>query len=257
MTRRYDGAAVLITGAARGFGKLAAQRFAAEGARLVLSDVLADQLEETATELRASGTDVIATPGDIGDEALSKRLVAACVDTYGRLDVAFNNAGIAHENRRLADLDSDAFQRVIRVNLMSVFYGMKHQIPQMETQKSGVILNMASVAGLIGAPFLGAYTASKHAVVGLTKSTAAEYARSGIRINAICPSFAQTPMVTDMLATMKGSLSEAMARTVGAVPMRRLGTPEEIVQAVLWMCSPENSFMTGSAIAVDGGLTAV
>jgi len=177
--------------------------------------------------------------------------------TYGRLDIAINNAGIAHRNNKLADIDREIMQRVLNVNLMGVFYAMKHQLPQMEAQKDGIILNVASVAGLIGAPFLSAYTAAKHGVVGLTKSAAAEYARSGIRINAICPSFASTPMVSEMLAEMRGSLGEALARTVGAIPMRRLATPDEVVQAMLWMCSPENSFMTGTALALDGGLTAI
>lgn len=254
---RFGSTAVLVTGAARGFGRAIAERFAAEGARLVLTDILADPLAETAAALRDRGAQVEMLAADITQEQTSRSLVDLCVKAYGRVDIAINNAGIAHENKKLPALDGDVFRRVIETNLMSVYYGMKYQIPVMEAQNGGVILNMASVAGLIGAPFLGAYTASKHAVVGLTKSTAAEYARSGIRINALCPSFASTPMVNDMLATMKGSLGEALARTVGAIPMRRLATADEVAQAVLWMCEPGNSFMTGTALALDGGLTAV
>jgi len=254
---RFAGSAVIITGAARGFGRLAAERFAAEGARLVLSDILADELTEVASSLKETGAEVFSVTGDVSQEETARILVETAVRTYGRLDIAINNAGIAHRNNKLADIDSEIMQRVLNVNLMGVFYAMKHQLPQMEEQKGGIILNVASVAGLIGAPFLSAYTAAKHGVVGLTKSAAAEYARSGIRINAICPSFASTPMVSEMLAEMRGSLGEALARTVGAIPMRRLATSDEVVQAMLWMCSPENSFMTGTALALDGGLTAI
>jgi NAD(P)-dependent dehydrogenase (short-subunit alcohol dehydrogenase family) len=217
---------------------------------------LGDELEATAQNLKKEGASVAALCADISDEDTSRRLVELAVETHGRLDIAINNAGIAHGNKKLPEIESELMERVLRVNLMSVFFALKYQLPQMEKQKAGVILNVASVAGLIGAPMLGVYAAAKHGVVGLTKTAALEYSRCGIRVNAICPSFAQTQMVTDILQNMTGSLGEALARTVGAIPMRRLAQPEEVVQAMLWMCSPENSFMTGTCVPVDGGLTA-
>jgi NAD(P)-dependent dehydrogenase (short-subunit alcohol dehydrogenase family) len=256
MEQRFKEAAVLISGAARGFGKMAARQFAAEGARLVLTDILGAELETTANEIRDSGARVITLEADIALEDTARRLVEESVRAYGRLDIAVNNAGIAHPYTKLAEIDSATMERVLRVNLMGVFYAMKHQIPRMERQKAGVILNVASVAGLIGAPLLGVYAAAKHGVVGLTKTAALEYVKSGIRINAICPSFAATPMVTDAIAQMRGAPSEALTRTLAAIPMRRLARPEEVVQAMLWLCSPQNSFVTGAAIPVDGGLTA-
>jgi NAD(P)-dependent dehydrogenase (short-subunit alcohol dehydrogenase family) len=255
--KRYNGAAVIISGAARGFGRLAAEQFAAEGARLVLTDILEDALQETAAAVRQAGADVVAFPGDIALEETARKLVEASVSHFGRLDVAINNAGIGHPHSKLADLETEAVERVIRVDLIAVFLAMKHQLKQMEQQRSGVILNVSSAAGLNGAPLISAYSAAKHGVIGLTKSAAIEYAKMGIRINAICPSFAETPMVLESLNHMRGTREEALARTTSAIPMRRLGRAEEIVQAMLWICSPANSFMTGHALAVDGGLSAL
>jgi NAD(P)-dependent dehydrogenase (short-subunit alcohol dehydrogenase family) len=255
--KRYNGAAVIISGAARGFGRLAAEQFAAEGARLVLTDILEDALQETAAAVRQAGADVVAFPGDIALEETARKLVEASVSHFGRLDVAINNAGIGHPHGKLADLETEAVERVIRVDLIAVFLAMKHQLKQMEQQRSGVILNVSSAAGINAAPLLSAYSAAKHGVIGLTKSAAIEYAKTGIRINAICPSFAETPMVLESLAHMRGTREEALARTTSAIPMRRLGRAEEIVQAMLWICSPANSFMTGHALAIDGGLSAL
>jgi NAD(P)-dependent dehydrogenase (short-subunit alcohol dehydrogenase family) len=255
--KRYEGAAVFISGAGRGFGRLAAERFAAEGARLVLTDILEKELEEAAASIRSSGVEVVASAGDISDEDLVRRLVSACVERYGRLDVAVNNAGIVHAPRKLTEIDAATMERVIRVDLLAIFNAMKHELLQMERQGSGVILNVSSVAGIAGAPLLSAYAAAKHGVIGLTKSAALEYARADIRVNAICPSFTATPMLAQSLAHMRGTPEEALARTTAFIPMRRAGKPEEVVQAMLWICSPENSFMTGHALAVDGGLTAI
>lgn len=255
--RVYEGASVLISGAARGFGRLAAERFAAAGARLVLTDILEKELEETAAAARALGAEVAALPGDIADEALPEKLVEAAVTQFGSLGIAINNAGIVHPFRKFTDIDAGTVDRIIRTDLIAVFHAMKHELRQMEAQRSGVILNVSSIAGIAGAPLLSAYSAAKHGVIGLTKSAALEYARFGIRINAICPSFAATPMVTEGLAQMRGSLDEAAARMTAGIPMRRLATAEEVVQAMLWMCSPANSFMTGHALAIDGGLSAI
>lgn len=255
--RRYEGASVLISGAARGFGRLAAERFAAEGARLVLTDILEPELEETAGAARALGAETIALPGDITEESLTQKLAETAVAQFGRLDVAINNAGIAHPFRKFTDIDAAAVDRVIRTDLIAVFHAMKHQLLQMERQRSGVILNVSSIAGMAGAPLLSAYSAAKHGVIGLTRSAALEYARAGIRINAICPSFAATPMLAEGLSAARGSPEEAAARITAVIPMRRVAEPGEVVQAILWICSPANSFMTGHALAIDGGLSAI
>ncbi|MGO9171492.1 MAG: SDR family NAD(P)-dependent oxidoreductase [Rhodomicrobium sp.] len=255
--RRYEGASVLISGAGRGFGRLAAERFAAEGARLALTDILEKELEETAAAVSALGAQAVAVADDITDEALVQRLVEEAVSRFGRLDVAINNAGIVHPFRKFTAIDAATVDRVVRTDLVAVFQAMKHELLQMEAQRSGAILNVSSVAGIAGAPLLAVYSAAKHGVIGLTKSAALEYARFGIRINAICPSFAATPMVTEGLGSMHGTAEEATARITVAIPMRRLAEPGEVVQAMLWICSPDNSFMTGHALAIDGGLTAI
>ncbi len=260
--KRFEGAAVLITGAGRGLGALAARRFAGEGADLVLCDRDAEGLEETAAAIRREGTRVEALAADVSQESTARALVERALEAYGRLDVAVNNAGVSHGFRKLVDLEGEDLERMLSVNVFGVFYGMKHQIPAMEkafaeSGRTGAILNVASVAGLIGAPLLAAYVASKHAVVGLTKTAAVETARRGVRVNALCPAFTDTRMVTDFLHDMRGGADDATSRVVSVVPMRRLGEPDEIVQAMLWACSPENGFMTGHALAIDGGLSAI
>jgi NAD(P)-dependent dehydrogenase (short-subunit alcohol dehydrogenase family) len=262
MSRRFEGLTVLLTGAAGGLGREAAQRFAREGARLVLGDRDEAGLAVLADKLRGQGHAVEAVPGDVSGEEYAATLVERALETSGRLDVAVNNAGIVHPFRKLVDLDGATMERMVAVNVMGVFHGLRHQIPAMErtfaeSGRTGAILNVASVAGVAGAPLLSAYSAAKHAVVGLTRSAAAETARRGVRINAICPAFTRTAMVTGSLHEMRGTAEEAMDRIVQALPMRRLGEPAEIAEAMLWLCSPANSFMTGQAIAVDGGLSAV
>lgn len=255
--KRFAGRSVLITGAAGGFGRRAAERFADEGARLVLSDLSADRLEQLAAGLRRGGAEVAVEPGDVSQESTAQRLVEAALSAYGRLDVAVNNAGMMHPFRKLPEVDSGLAEKVLAVNLTGVFYALKHQLPVMERQGGGVILNMASVAGLVGAPLLSVYAAAKHGVVGLTKTAAAEYARRNIRVNALCPSFADTAMVHDELAQMRGGPDEALARVLGAIPMRRLASVDEVVGAMLTLCGPESAFVTGVALPVDGGLSAV
>jgi NAD(P)-dependent dehydrogenase (short-subunit alcohol dehydrogenase family) len=254
--KRYEGAAVIISGAASGFGRLAATGFASEGARLALTDIAGDCLEGAAETLKRAGAEVITVAGDIAEEETSRNLAGACAGRFGRIDVAINNAGIGHAPAKVDAISPETIERIIRVDLVAVFHAMKHQLKQMEQQKSGVILNVSSAAGLSGAPLLSAYSAAKHGVIGLTKSAALEYAKSGIRINAICPSFTATPLVMEALSHMRGTHEEALARMTLAIPMRRLAQPEEVVQAMLWLCSPANSFMTGHALAIDGGLTA-
>ncbi|HEV2558186.1 MAG TPA: SDR family oxidoreductase [Microvirga sp.] len=262
MTRRFEGLTVLLTGASGGLGREAAHRFAREGARLVLGDRDEAGLAALADSLRAEEHAVEAVAGDIAREENAAALVERALQAFGRLDIAVNNAGIVHPFKKLADLDGATMERMLSVNVMGVFHGLRAQIPAMErifaeTGRTGAILNVASVAGLTGAPLLSAYSAAKHAVVGLTRSAAAETARRGVRINAICPAFTRTAMVTGSLHEMRGTADEAVDRIVQALPMRRLGEPAEIAEAMLWLCSPANSFMTGQAVAVDGGLSAV
>lgn len=254
---RFRDRTVLITGATGGFGRRAAERFATEGARLVLSDIDPRRLEEMASSLPAQ-TAVLA--GDVSDEALSENLVALALERFGGLDVAVNNAGIVHGMGKLPLLSSEEARRVVDIDLMGVFYALKHQLPAMEGRyrrdgTRAAIVNIASVAGIAGAPRLSVYAAAKHGVVGLTRSAAAEYATKGVRINAVCPSFARTPMVT---AGMAGADTQAAeAELTRGVPMRRLAEVDEIVEVILFAADPNNSFMTGQTLAADGGITAI
>ena len=256
---RFGGATVLITGAAGGLGRGAAKGFAAEGARLILSDMDHAALENLAATL---DTETAILAGDIADEAVSEALVTLAVEKFGRLDVAVNNAGIVQSFVRLPQVASDEARRVLEIDLLGVFYAMKHQIPQMEQQfkatgKGGAIVNIASVAGLVGAPKLSVYAAAKHGVVGLTKSAAAEYATKGVRINAICPAHTRTAMVDGFVRLSGAPEAEALAELTRGVPMKRVGEVDEIVTAILFAADPANSFMTGHALAIDGGVGAV
>lgn len=258
---RYAGKTVMITGAAGGFGSLAASRFAAEGANLVLGDREEASLEAVVGRHALDLGRVVLVAGDVSREETAARMVEAAVARFGALDVAINNAGVAHRLQRLSETEASVIEQALSVNVMGVFHCMRRQIEVMQERHrregvGGAILNVASVAGIVGAPLLAAYSASKHAVVGLTKSAALETARRGVRINALCPSFARTAMVDEIVAAMRGEPDEALARLVGAVPMGRAAEPEEVVQAMLWACSDENAFMTGQAIALDGGLSA-
>ena len=244
----YAGQAVMITGAASGFGALLASELAAMGARVALGDLNVDALERVAAPLRAAGADVIAQRCDVRVEAEVAALVQAAAERFGRLDVGINNAGIAPPMKALIDTDEADLDLSFAVNAKGVFFGMKHQIRQMLAQRSGVILNVASMAGG-GAPKLAAYAASKHAVVGLTKTAAIEYARHGIRVNAVCPFYSTTPMVTD------SDFGDRQDFRAGP-PMKRLGRPEEIVATMLTLCAQENTYLTGQAVAVDGGVSA-
>lgn len=257
--KRFDGRTVLITGATGGFGRRAAERFAAEGANLVLSDIDADRLDQFAGTL---GAECATLAGDISDESLSERLVQLAKDRFDRLDVAVNNAGVIHTYVRLANIPSDEARRVLDINLLGVFFAMKHQLPVMERQHRekklpGAVVNIASVAGLNGAPKMAIYAAAKHGVIGLTKSAAVEYASKGVRVNAVCPSYARTPMAESFLKLTAAPEDVAYAELTRGVPMKRLAEVDEVVQAILFAADPANSFMTGHSIAVDGGIGAI
>jgi NAD(P)-dependent dehydrogenase (short-subunit alcohol dehydrogenase family) len=254
----FSGRVVLLTGATGGFGEAAARHFAKAGASLVLSDLAEDRLHGLAQEL---GGKTLALSGDVSDPALPEQLVELALTEFRRLDIAVNNAGIVHDMMPLPKIPADVAQRVINVDLMGVFYAMQAQLPVMEnhfraTGETSAIVNVASVAGVVGAPMLSVYAAAKHGVVGLTKSAAIEYARRGVRINALCPSFARTPMATDFLDKAGEHRDTAEAAMVQAIPMRRLAEVEEVIAGLVYLADPASSFVTGQTVQIDGGLTA-
>jgi NAD(P)-dependent dehydrogenase (short-subunit alcohol dehydrogenase family) len=219
---------------------------------VTLADVDADALAATEKELRDAGRQVIAVQCDVSDEAQITEAVARTVESLGSLDMAYNNAGIQSPVTDAADEPAEMFDRVNAINLRGIWASMKHELGQMRRQGSGAIVNCSSLGGLVGLPGRAAYHASKHGVIGLTRSAAIEYAPRGVRINAICPGTIETPMVTHMLDT--GDLDRDAAEA--NQPIARLGTAEEIAQSVLWLCSPGASFVVGVALPVDGGYTA-
>lgn len=258
-TGRFEGLTVLVTGATGGFGRRAAQRFAEAGAKLVLSDIDQARLDEFAATVDA---DSATLAGDISDESLSQKLVALAVERFGRLDIALNNAGIVHGFTKLASIPSEDARRVIDVDLMGVFYAMKHQLPQMEAQfratgRGGAIVNIASAAGIGGAPKMSVYAAAKHGVVGLTRSAAAESATKGVRVNAVCPSYARTDMAMSFVTLHGGAEDQALAELTRGVPMKRVAEVDEVVEVILFAADPKNSFMTGHSLSVDGGIAAI
>jgi len=258
---RFADKVVMITGAAGGFGAAATRLFASQGALLVLSDLDRAGLNALEGELDNSNIAHVSEPIDITNEEDLKCHIERAQVTFGRIDIAINNAGIGQSLRPIWQLSGDEFDRIMAVNARSVFLCMKHQLPGMIERRTGSIVNVASAAGLVGAGQLAAYAASKHAVIGLTRSAADEVAKYGIRINALCPSFAPTSLfnvMADEIGARHGLVREdAYARIAARIPMRRLAKIEEVVQAMLWMCDPANTFMTGQAVAIDGGLTAV
>lgn len=256
----FKGKTVLISGAGGGLGLAAAKRFAEAGANLVLTD-LNDETLKPARDALQENSSCILVAGDVTQEGLHSELVAKALEQFGRLDIALNNAGILHAQGRLEDMEAEASRRVLEVNVLAVLLAMKAQLPVMsrqfeETGTGGVILNTASVAGLVGAPTLSVYGASKHAVIGLTKSAAIEYARKGIRINALCPAFTRTAMLETPISQSRHGPELAEKKLTSNIPMARIGEIDEIVQAMLWACAPENSFYTGQTLALDGGLSA-
>jgi NAD(P)-dependent dehydrogenase (short-subunit alcohol dehydrogenase family) len=254
MNPAYDfhGRVAVVTGAGSGIGLAAAQAFAESGAAVVLAGHHEQPLRTAAAELTSAGHQALAVGCDVSDEEQVAALVERTVDTFGRLDFAFNNAGIQAPPTDAADEPAETFDRVNAINLRGVWACMKHELRPMREQGSGAIVNCSSLGGLVGLPGRAAYHASKHGVLGLTKSAALEYAPRGIRINAICPGTIETPMVADMLAKGELDMDEAIANQ----PIARLGQASEIAAAVLWLCSPGASFVIGVALPIDGGYTA-
>ena len=251
-TYDFRGQVALVTGASSGMGLATARAFAEQGASVALADINEDALRAANDELTSAGQQALAVVCDVSDEDQVAALVDRTVATYGRLDMAFNNAGIQVPPSDAADEPAGIFERVNAINLRGVWACMKHELRQMREQGSGAIVNCSSLGGLVGLPGRASYHASKHGVLGLTKSAALEYAPRGIRINAVCPGTIATPMVADMEA--KGELD--MAEAIRNQPIGRLGTADEIAAAVLWLCSPGASFVVGVALPVDGGYTA-
>jgi NAD(P)-dependent dehydrogenase (short-subunit alcohol dehydrogenase family) len=251
-TYDFTGQVALVTGGSSGMGLATAHAFAKAGAAVVLADINETTLGTATDDLRGAGHQVLGVRCDVSDEDSVAAMVKATVDTFGRLDMAFNNAGIPVPPSDAADEPAEVFDRVNAINLRGVWACMKHELGQMRTQGSGAIVNCSSLGGLVGLPGRAAYHATKYGVIGLTTSAALEYAPRGIRINAICPGTIETPMVTDMIA--KGELDPTEA--AAATPIARLGQGEEIAASVLWLCSPGASFVVGVALPVDGGYTA-
>lgn len=244
----------LITGGGSGIGRATAVAFAQRGIKTVISDVNVAGGEETVQLMRANGGEGIFMRADVAQAAEVAALIQTVEDTYGRLDYAVNSAGISGSMvARVHETDEDLFDRVININLKGVWLSMKYELPLMQHSGGGVIVNLASVAGLIGSPKGAIYAASKHGVIGLSKSAALEYAKFNIRVNAVCPSYTDTPMVSDI--TSNDPLMERL--TVNASPMKRLGKPEEIADAISWLCSDQATFVNGISLAIDGGLTAM
>jgi NAD(P)-dependent dehydrogenase (short-subunit alcohol dehydrogenase family) len=252
MAGLLDDKVAIITGVASGIGRAAAQLFAREGAAVVAADVTTDEGNAVVKSIAAAGGKATFVRCNISKAAEVEALVAAAVKAYGRIDCAFNNAGIIGNIARTAEETEENFDRILMIDLKGPWLCMKYEILQMLKQgKGGAIVNTASAAGLVGSHGMPAYTAAKHGVVGLTRTAALEYAKAGIRINAVCPGIVDTPMTQGIVAK-----HPRMAQATSIMPLARNCRPEEIAEAALWLCSDAASFVTGHAMAVDGGLTA-
>ncbi|BAV05236.1 NAD(P)-dependent dehydrogenase, short-chain alcohol dehydrogenase family [Filimonas lacunae] len=250
MEKQFDGKVALVTGAGSGIGKSTALLYAAQGAKVVVSDINEAHGQAVVEEIKGKGGDAFFIKADVGNATDCERLVKETVKQYGKLDVACNNAGIAGESNLVGDVDINNWNKVININLNSVFYCMKYEIEAMLANGGGSIVNMASILGQAGFANSSAYVAAKHGVVGLTKTAGIEYGTKGIRINAVGPGFIKTPLLKE---SPDSSLEDAL---VPLHPIGRLGEPEEVAELVIWLTSDKASFVTATYYAVDGGYLA-
>jgi NAD(P)-dependent dehydrogenase (short-subunit alcohol dehydrogenase family) len=246
------GRVALVTGASAGIGRATAIAFARAGAKVVVSDVDTAGGEETVHLVADEGGEAIFIRADVSRAEDVEALVGGTIEVYDRLDYAFNNAGIEGDNAYAAEATEANWDRVIDINLKGAWLCMKYQIPHMVRQGGGSIVNCSSVAGVVGFPGVSAYSASKHGMLGLTKTAALEYATEGVRVNAVCPGIIRTAMIE----RFTGGSAEAEQQLVAGEPVGRMGTPEEVASAVLWLCSDGASFVTGHSLTVDGGFLA-
>ena len=250
MNISFNNQVALVTGAASGLGLATAKAFAEAGASVALADWNESAVRSAAEELAQQGHKTLAIRCDVADDEQVKAMVEQTVSTFGRLDVAYNNAGVQNRLAETADSPRDDYDRVMAINLRGVWSCMKFELQHMRKQGSGAIVNCSSLGGLVGGAERGTYHAAKHGVIGLTKSAALEYAKRGIRVNAVCPGLILTPMSDQMVAAGQGEALEAMVKSI---PMGRQGRAAEIADAVLWLCSQAASYVTGQSISVDGG----
>ena len=249
---KFEGKVSLVTGGGSGIGRATALAFAREGAKVIVADVSEQGGKETVQMIEQAGGDAIFIKTDVSDGTEVMEMVNKAIEVYSRIDCAVNNAGVEGMLVNISDYPEEMWNRVIGVNLTGVWLCMKYEIPQMLKQGGGVIINMASIFGLVGLANASAYIASKHGVVGLTKAAALEYSAKGIRVNAVCPGFIETPMLMER-SLKAGENPEVYQQIVSVSPIGRLGKPEEIAETVLWLCSDGASFVTGHSMVADGG----